>query len=127
MNTEHAANVAWLEGECDRIARENSDACESDIQNKLMFAIGSRPGFRVWRQNAGKFRTVSDPCDRCARKARWIQGAPGGAADISGIIPGGVRLEVEVKAKKGRHEPDQKDWQRMILSAGGIYILAKPT
>jgi hypothetical protein len=46
---------------------------------------------------------------------------------VSGLLqPDGRRLEIECKRPKGgRHEDDQKKFQAMIESMGGIYILAK--
>lgn len=124
MITEHAANVAWLEEECKRICAENAEASERVIQGAILFSVGSR--FRAWRQNAGKFRMVAEPCARCAERARWVEGAPTGAADLSGILPGGVRLEIEVKSANGRQTPEQRNWQRMVQTQGGVYILAQP-
>lgn len=52
-----------------------------------------------------------------------------GAADISGILRSkngfGLRLEIEVKTGSGRQSPDQKNFQRMIESLGGLYIVAR--
>jgi hypothetical protein len=49
-----------------------------------------------------------------------------GTPDIMGIIgPGGRMLGIEVKDAKGRQRPDQKTFERVITSYGGIYILAR--
>ena len=51
-----------------------------------------------------------------------------GCADISGLVTidgMGVRLEVEVKSATGRQSPDQKRFEQMIRSRGGVYILAR--
>lgn len=52
-----------------------------------------------------------------------------GAADISGLLRDrsgkGIRLEIEVKTGSGRQSPDQKNYQRMIESLGGLYFLAR--
>lgn len=48
---------------------------------------------------------------------------PAGAADLGGIYRGRC-LQVEVKART-EQSPDQANWQRMIESQGGIYILAR--
>lgn len=56
-------------------------------------------------------------------------GTPG-AADIQGILgeksdnPGGRFLAIEVKGAKGTQSDEQIAWQKMIVSQGGIYILA---
>lgn len=48
-----------------------------------------------------------------------------GSADISGIVMGGIRLEVEVKTGMAVQTPDQIKFQQMIEKFGGIYILAR--
>jgi len=96
---------------------------EAQIQQEILLALGRR--VRLWRQNAGKWRTVRGPCPDCARRSYWIQGAPTGAADLSGILNDGRRLEIEVKAALGQQSPEQANWQRMIESRGGVYILAR--
>lgn len=68
---------------------------------------------RVWRQQAGRVR-VAD---------RWIHLAPAGAADLTGYGPGGVRLEVEVKAARGRQRAEQRRWQGIMERAGVVYVL----
>ena len=67
---------------------------------------------------------MTSPCSRCAQKSRWIEGAPAGAADLTGIH-GGKRVEIEVKTEIGRPSAEQKLWAEMIRSKGGIYILAR--
>lgn len=95
---------------------------EREIQQKVQYALGSRPDTRLWRQNAGKFFHVPRPCPSCRTQGRWVQGAPAGAADLSGIHKGRC-LQIEVKADTSQSD-DQRNWERMILSQGGIYILA---
>lgn len=51
-------------------------------------------------------------------------GTPG-AADITGILPDGRRLEIEVKAATGRQSEQQKKYQAMIERFNGVYVLAR--
>jgi hypothetical protein len=51
-------------------------------------------------------------------------GTPG-AADLSGLLRDGRRLEVEVKTSKGRQSEQQRKFQAMIERFGGVYILAR--
>jgi hypothetical protein len=69
---------------------------------------------RLWRANAG-----------LARYGRRVVafGIPG-QADLTGILPGGVRLEIEVKGPNGRQTNEQRAFQRMIERFGGVYVLA---
>ncbi len=56
---------------------------------------------------------------------RFISFGLKGAADISGIIVGGVRLEIEIKSGEAKQSVEQKNFQKMIEKFGGIYILAR--
>jgi hypothetical protein len=51
-------------------------------------------------------------------------GVPG-QADISGILVGGRRLEIEVKGPTGRMSDQQRKFRAMIECFGGLYILAR--
>ena len=48
-----------------------------------------------------------------------------GSADISGIVKGGIRLEIECKTGLARQTKEQELFQHMIERLGGIYILAR--
>lgn len=94
---------------------------EKTFQAELMLRVGSRPYARLWRQNCGKIPVR----DRTGKTARVFNaGPPKGAADISGIIlPEGWRLEIEVKAGKGKRSPAQESWAAFIERSGGVYVL----
>lgn len=53
--------------------------------------------------------------------------APPGAADLTGILSGGRRLEVEVKSASGRQRENQIAWETMTRKQGAIYVLARST
>lgn len=53
-------------------------------------------------------------------------GVPG-MADLTGLVSCGKRLEIEVKAPEGRQSVEQKVWERVIVSLGGLYCLARST
>ena len=47
-----------------------------------------------------------------------------GSADITGLLPNGIRLEVECKAGKGgRLSANQQKWMKNIRSNSGIYLV----
>jgi hypothetical protein len=69
---------------------------------------------RVWWQFVGTVQSVDSRA--------WIQGAPAGAADLTGEVDGGLRLEVECKAQGGTQAPDQKKWQVRCERRGVIYV-----
>lgn len=48
-----------------------------------------------------------------------------GGGDISGILRGGRRVEIEVKTGTGKQRESQLRFQQMIEEYGGLYILAR--
>lgn len=84
-----------------------------------MNALKGRTDLRAWRQNVGLFQTLDG-------KRRVYCGVPG-AADISGILADGRRLEIETKTHRPGSEQfeQQRIYEKMILDFGGVYILAR--
>lgn len=76
---------------------------------------------RLWRANVGVAR-IGGPRSAGGRIVRF--GLPG-QADLTGILPGGVRLEIEAKGAAGRQTEEQHAFQRMIERFGGVYVLAR--
>ena len=56
---------------------------------------------------------------------RLVRSGPNGSSDISGILVGGRRLEIELKSSTGRVSPEQKAWIEMINSMGGLAFVAR--
>lgn len=95
-------------------------ASEDEFMRHLIVALSASGIGRVYRQNAGAIKTT----DETTGKEYFVTLAPAGAADISGILRGGRRIEVE--CKKGRTDKQrkaQKEWQAMIESWGGVYVV----
>lgn len=90
-------------------------AREKFIQNEILRAFGTCPNMRLWRANCGAATYMGQ---------RVTFGVPG-QADLSGILPDGRRLEIEVKSAVGRQRPEQVNYQKMIEQFGGVYILAR--
>ena len=88
---------------------------EKAIQNAILRAFGTRPDLRIWRANVGVARIGR-------RVVRF--GVPG-QADLTGVLPNGRRIEIEVKSPDGRQSEDQANFQRMIERFGGLYVLAR--
>ena len=88
---------------------------ERQIMNAILREFGTKPGLRIWRQNTGAARIGR-------RLVRF--GVPG-QADLTGILPGGRRVEIETKSPTGRQTPDQRAFQTMIERFGGLYVLAR--
>ena len=87
------------------------------MQQAILVALGNSSLCRIWRQNAGTFRSMDG--------SRVVQAAPPGAADLTGILADGRRLELEVKAGEGRQSAQQRRWQHMIESHGGVYAIVR--
>ena len=111
----------------------------NEITANLLIEIPKRfPGIRVWRNNTGAgagISTVKQAIaaireNRTADAIRLLSSRPirfgiVGQADITGIVgPWGRRLEIEVKTGKDKMSDEQRAFQQMILSAGGIYLVA---
>ena len=88
---------------------------EKQIQNAIIRTFGIRADMRIWRNNTG----LAHHGNRMVR-----YGIPG-QADITGILPDGRRLEIEVKSASGRQSHDQQNFQKMIERFNGLYILAR--
>lgn len=82
---------------------------------QILALCGSLPFCRIWPNNTGAVAS--------ADKKRFIRYGLKGSADISGILEGGRRLEIEVKTGEAKQSCRQVDFQRMIEKFGGVYIL----
>lgn len=96
---------------------------EASIQKRVLLALGSLPDVRLWRQNAGRVRVCKThrACPHCY----WLQLAPDGAADLSGVVAGGRRLEVEVKSLVGTQRKSQENFEAMMRRFGAHYLLVR--
>lgn len=89
---------------------------EREIQQNILISFGSLPDLRIWRNNTGSIKTPD---------GRFVTFGLKGSADILGIMRGGRFLAIEVKTATGRQSEHQKNFQNMIESFGGVYILAR--
>ena len=102
---------------------------EKQVQNTILREFGTRPDMRLWRANTGAavvgdISRIMAACRRAGVPVRLVRFGVPGAADLSGILLGGQRFEIEVKSASGRQTPDQKAYQAMIERMGGLYVLA---
>lgn len=88
---------------------------ERNLINEILRYLATRDDVRAWRSNTGA---------AIDRKGRMIRFGVPGQADISGILAGGRRLEIEVKIGITKQSKAQKQFQKMIERMGGLYILA---
>ena len=117
-----------------------SSPTANDLTKRTIYEIQRVvPGSRMWRNNTGSavpYATVRaaiamlvrgqvEQALSMLRSARVITFGMEGQADITGIVPGGRRLEVEVKAGDDKTSPDQERFGQMIRTAGGIYVVSR--
>lgn len=112
---------------------------ESRIVAETLVELSALPGVRVWRMNTGVGagwgviqQALQAARDRdiaavlaILRRCRPVQFGIKGQADVTGVAPGGRRLEVELKTGKGKQRPEQATYEKVIRDHGGIYILAR--
>jgi hypothetical protein len=91
---------------------------EAKLVNEILIEFGARADCRLLRQNTGAARD---------RRGGFVRFGIPGQADISGILAGGRRIEIECKSPTGRQSEDQRRWQAMIEKFGGLYVLARST
>lgn len=102
----------------------------NELTAALLIEIPKRfPNLRVWRANRIKALAIGR-----GGKPRMINAGVDGQGDVTGIaavtLPCcqrliGLKIEFEIKAGRDRQSQAQKDFQAMIESHGGIYILAR--
>lgn len=109
----------------------------NEITASLLIEIPKAfPGARVWRSNR-----VDAMVPGAGGKIRRVKAGIDGQGDVTGIFPisvvwlgqgefikgkirtVGLRLEIEVKAGRDKQSEAQKNFERMITDAGGIYLL----
>lgn len=58
---------------------------------------------------------------------KWIKGTgTNGTADLSAVIDGkSVKIEIKCRATKDRQSEAQKNYQKQIEKAGGIYLIVR--
>jgi VRR-NUC domain len=85
--------------------------------NDILVAFGSLSNIRIWKNDVGVGRALDND-----RVLRW---GLKGSSDIIGVGLGGKFIAIEVKTGKARQSEQQKNFQNMVNSMGGIYIVAR--
>jgi hypothetical protein len=87
---------------------------EQTWQNVLRLVLPRVLPVKLHRQQAGKHKV---------ERGGVVQGAPVGAADLSGWVVGaGLRVEVEAKYGDGKLRPAQRQWLA-VCAADGVVAL----
>jgi hypothetical protein len=102
---------------------------ETDLQQRIRLALGTRSDLRLFRNQVGQ---LPDP-----RTGRPVQfGLARGSADLIGWRTVTITQEmvgqqlavftsIEVKTERGHVRPEQHAWQRTVSAAGGIAGIAR--
>ena len=90
---------------------------ESELKRDVLLALGARSDCRVWRQNSG---LLLSPATGIPVRAGIL-----GCADLSGIVLGGRRLELELKAERGTPSEFQLQFGAMITRYGGLWCVIR--
>ena len=102
---------------------------ETDLQQRIRLALGTRPDLRIFRNQVGQ---LPDP-----RTGRPVQfGLARGSADLIGwrtvtVTPEmvgqqiAVFTSIEVKTSTGRLTPQQRSWMNTVTVSGGIAGVAR--
>lgn len=85
------------------------------LVSKILIELSKTGLCKVWQQ----------PTGAAYRGTQLIRYGIVGSADISGIMNTGIRLEVEVKTGAAVQSQGQKNFERMIISMGGHYLVAR--
>ena len=62
--------------------------------------------------------------DRTGAKLK-LMGVLKGAPDLGFVLPDGRAAFVEIKTSVGRQKPEQKEFQRRVVNAGGLYAVCR--
>ncbi len=93
----------------------NVNIPEKGLPQAILASFSLRKDLVCWRQNTGSVRIGR----------RFVVFGHRGAADITGILRDGRRVEIECKSTIGRQSKHQKDFEKMIRRMGGVYILCR--
>ena len=73
------------------------------------------PSARLWQNPTGTAMSMD--------LQRVIKYGFVGSADLTGIMPDGKRIEIEIKVGKDRQRESQKDFEKVIAGCNGIYFM----
>jgi len=90
---------------------------EGQLQDAIRLALGRDRGVLIFRNNIGH------AVMRHGARVTFGVGGPGGA-DLIGILDG-KPLAIEVKSATGRQSEEQRRFQALWESRGGIYLMPR--
>lgn len=88
------------------------------LVKQILIALGKMPELtRVWQNDVGLARSMDGK--------RVVRFGLNGSADITGILKGGKRIELEVKTGNAVQSSQQKKFEGMIHHMGGFYKVVR--
>lgn len=90
---------------------------ESQLQDGIRLALGQMPDVTLWRNNVGH------AVMKGGARVTFGVGGPGGS-DLIGMFRGRF-LAVEIKTPRGRQSPEQRQFQLLVESKNGIYLMPR--
>src|SRR5215510_2882847 len=99
--------------------RTNANLREKDVQKVILDWVNTLPDVKVWRRNVGAFG------GEYKGKKRFIRFGQRGQADLEGIAPGGIHIEIETKRPKNSERTfEQRVWIDDLVRHGAIAFFA---
>lgn len=96
---------------------------ERDYQREILLLWGNHPRVRLFRANVGMgWFANGQPARKGDRDAYPVRFGVEGQWDLTGIIDGGRRIEIETKVPGKKLSPAQVVWGEMIRRFGGMTI-----
>ncbi len=87
------------------------------LVNRILMRFSARPGLTLWKMPTGVARALTG--------GQIISYGVEGGTNIMGIMaPAGRTVAIEVKVGDDRLRKKQRDFREMILSHGGLHIVA---
>jgi hypothetical protein len=93
---------------------------ESEVLALCLDWLNTIPLISCWRNNVVAVAKEATETS----KRRFIRAGQKGQADITGVGPAGIRIEIEVKRKGKVPSDDQKDWLGRMQRHGGLAFYA---
>ena len=89
---------------------------ETDLVKEILMELCKKYRHEIlaYRRNVGAMKTEHG----------FMRFGLPGMADIGSIL-NGKAIEIECKTTKGKQSPEQKNWQKAVERAKGIYILTR--
>lgn len=99
------------------VKSNNRSAYHDEVRDEILLELCKEfPKFlRLWSQ----------PTGAAYRRGKLVKFGTKGSADISGILAGGYRIEIEVKTGSAKQSSKQKDFEAMIKSFDGFYLVVR--